>query len=101
MRESVRCETEQLSRSARPIRQLFSLTNSMFELNSFPSIDRSVNSWRYSFAVLSPPGHLILMNDSGSYAMDTIFNDVCVLVTAAFALTLVPGFRQPERSLLS
>ena len=33
--------------------------------------------------------------------MDTIFNDVCVLVTTAFALTLVPGFRQPERSLLS
>ena len=30
-----------------------------------------------------------------------IFNGVCVLVTAAFALTLVPGFRQPERSLLS
>jgi two-component system, LytTR family, sensor kinase len=41
------------------------------------------------------------MNDSEVYAMDTIFNDVCVLVTAAFALTLVPGFRQPERSLLS
>ena len=33
--------------------------------------------------------------------MDTIFNDVCVLVTAAFSLTLVPGFRRPERSLLS
>jgi LytS/YehU family sensor histidine kinase len=33
--------------------------------------------------------------------MDTIFNDVCVLVTAAFALTLVPGFRHPARSLLS
>ena len=33
--------------------------------------------------------------------MDIIFNDVCVLVTAAFALTLLPGFRQPERSLLS
>jgi two-component system, LytTR family, sensor kinase len=33
--------------------------------------------------------------------MDTILNGVCVLVTAAFALTLVPGFRQPERSLLS
>jgi two-component system LytT family sensor kinase len=33
--------------------------------------------------------------------MDTIFNNVFVLVTAAFALTLVPGFRQPERSLLS
>ena len=33
--------------------------------------------------------------------MDTILNNVCVLVTAAFALTLVPGFRHPERSLLS
>jgi len=33
--------------------------------------------------------------------MDTIFNNVCVLVTAAFALTLVPGFRHPDRSLLS
>jgi LytS/YehU family sensor histidine kinase len=33
--------------------------------------------------------------------MDTIFSDVCVLVTAAFALTLVPGLRQPDRSLLS
>src|ERR1700736_2596575 len=33
--------------------------------------------------------------------MDTIFNDVCVLVTAAFSLTLVPGFRRPERSLLT
>jgi len=33
--------------------------------------------------------------------MDTIFSDVCLLVTTAFALTLVPGFRQPERSLLS
>jgi len=33
--------------------------------------------------------------------MEKLFNDICVLVTAAFALTLVPGFRQPERSLLS
>jgi two-component system, LytTR family, sensor kinase len=33
--------------------------------------------------------------------MDTIFSDVCVLATAAFALTLVPGFNRPERSLLS
>ena len=33
--------------------------------------------------------------------MDIVFNDVCVSVTAAFALTLVPGFRKPERSLLS
>jgi two-component system, LytTR family, sensor kinase len=33
--------------------------------------------------------------------MNTIFNGVCVVVTAAFALTLVPGFRHPARSLLS
>src|SRR6516164_6287350 len=33
--------------------------------------------------------------------MDSILNDVCVLVTAAFVLTLVPGFRRAERSLLS
>src|ERR1700732_3397198 len=39
--------------------------------------------------------------DFGVLAMDTILNEVCVLVTAAFALTLVPGFRRPERSLLS
>src|SRR6516165_2031871 len=32
--------------------------------------------------------------------MDSICNDVCALVTAAFTLTLVRGFRQPERSLL-
>jgi hypothetical protein len=30
--------------------------------------------------------------------MDTIFNEVCLLATAAFALTLVPGFSRPERS---
>ena len=33
-------------------------------------------------------------------AMDSLFNDICVFVTAAFVLTLVPGLRQ-ERSLLS
>ena len=33
--------------------------------------------------------------------MDTIFNAVCVLVTAAFPLALVPGFKQAERSLLA
>ena len=33
--------------------------------------------------------------------MDIIFNKVCVLVTAAFALTLVPGFKRSERSLAS
>jgi two-component system LytT family sensor kinase len=39
--------------------------------------------------------------DSRFLAMDSIVNDVCVLVTAAFVLTLVPGFRRAERSLLS
>jgi two-component system, LytTR family, sensor kinase len=34
-------------------------------------------------------------------AMDIIFNKICVLVTAAFALTLVPGFRRSGHSLLS
>ena len=41
------------------------------------------------------------MSDPALPAMGTIFNEVCVLVTAAFALTLLPGFRRPERSLLS
>jgi hypothetical protein len=31
--------------------------------------------------------------NSGVLTMNTIFDDVCVLVAAAFALTLVPGFR--------
>ena len=33
--------------------------------------------------------------------MDSLFNDLCVLVTAAFVLTFVPGLRLHERSLLS
>jgi LytS/YehU family sensor histidine kinase len=33
--------------------------------------------------------------------VESILNEICILVTAAFALTLVPGFRQSERSLLS
>jgi chorismate mutase len=33
--------------------------------------------------------------------MDSLFNDICVLVTAAFVLTFVPGLRLRERSLLS
>jgi hypothetical protein len=41
------------------------------------------------------------MSDPALPAMDTIFNDVCVLVATAFALTLVPSFKQPERSFLS
>ena len=41
------------------------------------------------------------MTDSALPAIGVMFDEVCVLVTAAFALTLLPGFRQPERSLLS
>ena len=41
------------------------------------------------------------MIDCGQFLMVTILNEVCVLVTAAFALTLVPGLRRPELSLLS
>jgi two-component system LytT family sensor kinase len=33
--------------------------------------------------------------------MDSLFNDICVLVTAAFVLTFVPGLRLQGRSLLS
>jgi len=33
--------------------------------------------------------------------MDTILNEVCVLVTVAFALTLVPCLQRPQLSLLS
>ena len=39
--------------------------------------------------------------DSGSCAMETILADVFVLVTAAFALTLLPGLRGSERSIFS
>src|SRR4029077_7691012 len=42
-----------------------------------------------------------LVADSGLDAMDSLFNDICVLVTAAFVLTFVPGLRLQERSLLS
>jgi two-component system, LytTR family, sensor kinase len=44
---------------------------------------------------------LFLKLSEGFFGMDTIFNEVCVLVTAAFALTLVPGLKRPELSLLS
>jgi two-component system LytT family sensor kinase len=33
--------------------------------------------------------------------MENLFNDICILVTAAFVLTFMPGFRLQERSLLS
>jgi two-component system LytT family sensor kinase len=33
--------------------------------------------------------------------MESIFSEACILVTVAFALTLVPGFRNLDRSLLS
>jgi two-component system LytT family sensor kinase len=41
------------------------------------------------------------MMDPKLPAMDIIFNKICVLVTAAFALTLVPGLRRSGHSLLS
>jgi two-component system LytT family sensor kinase len=41
------------------------------------------------------------MTDSALPAMGVMFDEVCALVTAAFALTLLPGFRQSQRSLLS
>jgi two-component system, LytTR family, sensor kinase len=41
------------------------------------------------------------MNETGVLTLDSLFGDICILVTAAFALTLVPGFRRSERSLLS
>jgi two-component system, LytTR family, sensor kinase len=41
------------------------------------------------------------MTDSVMLVAASICNKICVLVTAAFALTLVPSFRGPERSLLS
>jgi two-component system LytT family sensor kinase len=47
------------------------------------------------------PDVYFLLIDSGIFVVDSIFNEVCILVTAAFALTLVPGFRRPEGSLLS
>src|SRR6266403_2528287 len=33
--------------------------------------------------------------------MENLFSDICVLVTAAFVLTFVPGLRQQERSVVS
>src|SRR5258707_12382976 len=41
------------------------------------------------------------MTDGGVPAMSSIFNALCVLVTAAFVLTFVPGVRLRERCLLS
>jgi two-component system sensor histidine kinase LytS len=41
------------------------------------------------------------MTATGMPALSSIFNALCVLVTAAFVLTFVPGLRLRERSLLS
>jgi Histidine kinase-, DNA gyrase B-, and HSP90-like ATPase len=48
-----------------------------------------------------PPDISFSMIDSGIFAMNSIFNDVCVLVTIAFALTLAPGFNRAGLSFLS
>jgi len=49
----------------------------------------------------SQPQRLSSMTDSVMLALGSIFKKICILVTAAFALTLVPSFRRVERSLLS
>jgi hypothetical protein len=49
---------------------------------------RSKNGQQFRFFV----------SDPALPAMGIIFNQVCLLVTAAFALMLLPGFGQPERS---
>src|ERR1700716_2904186 len=41
------------------------------------------------------------MTDSVMLALGSIFKKICILVTAAFALTLVPSFRRAGSSLLS
>jgi LytS/YehU family sensor histidine kinase len=43
----------------------------------------------------------LLLGDHSVRAMEIIFNKICILVTAALALTLVPGFTRSEPSLLS
>jgi two-component system sensor histidine kinase LytS len=49
----------------------------------------------------SLPQRLSSMTDSVMLALGSIFKKICILVTAAFALTLVPNFRRVERSLQS
>ena len=41
--------------------------------------------------------HSLLINDSWVFAMDSLFNAICVLVTAAVVLTFVPGLMLRER----
>jgi two-component system, LytTR family, sensor kinase len=43
----------------------------------------------------------LFLNGFNGLPMEVIFNKICVVVTAAFAFTLVPGVRRPGRSLLS
>jgi len=43
----------------------------------------------------------LLAADTRVLTLDSLFSDICVLVTAALALTLMPGLRLQERSLLS
>jgi hypothetical protein len=60
---------------------------------------------RTKLASLLNPGvssslELSTRDEKGLAAMDRLFDDICVLVTAAFALTFVPGLTVQERSLL-
>jgi hypothetical protein len=60
--------------------------------------DRSVENALLSFR--RKRRRPFFMIDPGVFALDVIFNKVCVLVTAAFVLRLVPGFRRARLSLL-
>src|ERR1700756_1720557 len=62
-------------------------------------VDRSVDYEPFRFC--RKRRRSFFMIDPGVPALDIVFNKVCVLVTAAFVLTLVPGFRRAGRSLLS
>src|ERR1700738_1941519 len=71
-----------------PIRQLGQLMPVAKIMTSIPDLERS----RRDKKGLACPGLA---------AMDSLFNDICVLVTAAFVLPFVPGLRLQERALLS
>jgi two-component system LytT family sensor kinase len=71
----------------------------LFGLSCYNGVDRSVE---YELLSLCRKRHRsFFMIDPGVSALELVFNKVCVLVTAAFVLTLVPGFRRTGRSLLS
>ena len=78
---------------------LLDLTLCLGSVDGSGKIDRSA----YALLFFCPKRRrrFFFMIDPGVSALDVIFNKVCVLVTAAFVLTLVPGLRRAGRSLLS